>query len=223
MKIKWNKVTWYSTTLAIVLYVGTFFVGVAIGAYKKSPSDLFRTTTDRHYVNDEFGVEFDRHSTDEHEGEIFVENNQLRESGYSSFIERHEIAPGATIEDAIFAFVQKPHLCELVYEPWIAHSYSNLAAEGQMAIRLVAKNQDVYWSVSDAQRLKATTLSQHQDAIDKAIASITKDCSMYATDNGGVRSYFLYDPVNAPNRFYFVDATTFGDIPFHGTIRILPD
>lgn len=31
MKIEWNKVTWYSTLFAIVLYVGVFFVGVYVG------------------------------------------------------------------------------------------------------------------------------------------------------------------------------------------------
>jgi hypothetical protein len=32
MKIKWNKVTWYSKGLAVLLFVGTFFLGYLLGS-----------------------------------------------------------------------------------------------------------------------------------------------------------------------------------------------
>jgi len=31
MKIEWKKVTWYSTVLAIILYLGTFFIAFYLG------------------------------------------------------------------------------------------------------------------------------------------------------------------------------------------------
>lgn len=31
MEIEWNTVTWYSKLLAVVLYVGTFFVAYSMG------------------------------------------------------------------------------------------------------------------------------------------------------------------------------------------------
>jgi hypothetical protein len=34
MTIEWNKVTWYSKTAAVVLFVGTFFLGFWLGAMK---------------------------------------------------------------------------------------------------------------------------------------------------------------------------------------------
>lgn len=33
MKIEFNKVTWYSIALAIVLYVGTFFIAFGLGMW----------------------------------------------------------------------------------------------------------------------------------------------------------------------------------------------
>lgn len=32
MNIKWNTVTWYSKLLAVIIYVGTFFVAYQMGA-----------------------------------------------------------------------------------------------------------------------------------------------------------------------------------------------
>ena len=34
MEIKWNQVTWYSTLLAVILYVGTFTLGFYLGEKK---------------------------------------------------------------------------------------------------------------------------------------------------------------------------------------------
>ena len=31
MKIQWNKVTWYSKVIAVVLFVGVFFLGLYLG------------------------------------------------------------------------------------------------------------------------------------------------------------------------------------------------
>jgi hypothetical protein len=31
MEIQWNTVTWYSKLLAVVLYVGTFFIAYSMG------------------------------------------------------------------------------------------------------------------------------------------------------------------------------------------------
>jgi len=31
MRIEWNKVTWYSKAVAVVLFVGTFFLGFCLG------------------------------------------------------------------------------------------------------------------------------------------------------------------------------------------------
>lgn len=36
MKVEFNKVTWYSIALAIVLYVGTFVLAFALGFVTKS-------------------------------------------------------------------------------------------------------------------------------------------------------------------------------------------
>lgn len=38
MAIEWNKVTCYSQTLAIVLFVVIFFLGYAIGSSKHDPN-----------------------------------------------------------------------------------------------------------------------------------------------------------------------------------------
>lgn len=31
MKIEWNRVTWYSKLIAVIVFVGTFFVGFWLG------------------------------------------------------------------------------------------------------------------------------------------------------------------------------------------------
>ncbi len=34
MSIEWNSVTWYSTLAAVILFVGTFFLGFWLGTVK---------------------------------------------------------------------------------------------------------------------------------------------------------------------------------------------
>jgi len=39
MKIEWNKVTWYSKAIAIVIFVATFFVGFGFGSIYQQAQD----------------------------------------------------------------------------------------------------------------------------------------------------------------------------------------
>ncbi|HUX35901.1 MAG TPA: hypothetical protein VMV71_02600 [Candidatus Paceibacterota bacterium] len=43
MKIQWNKVTWYSKGVAIVLFVATFFLGMWIGMQYQYALDQYVT------------------------------------------------------------------------------------------------------------------------------------------------------------------------------------
>lgn len=44
MRIEWNKVTWYSKLLAVVLFVGTFFMGFYLGWLNGLSSSLINGT-----------------------------------------------------------------------------------------------------------------------------------------------------------------------------------
>ena len=40
MKIEWNKVTWYSKLLAIIIFVATFYVGFVLGNLKEKVNNI---------------------------------------------------------------------------------------------------------------------------------------------------------------------------------------
>lgn len=41
MKIEWNKVTWYSKIVAVIVFVATFWIGFSIGAKYQAAADKF--------------------------------------------------------------------------------------------------------------------------------------------------------------------------------------
>ncbi|MEI6281058.1 MAG: hypothetical protein WCP17_03625 [bacterium] len=44
MYIEWNKVTWYSKVLAIILFVATFCIGFKLGERKAIIDDINKNT-----------------------------------------------------------------------------------------------------------------------------------------------------------------------------------
>jgi membrane-bound inhibitor of C-type lysozyme len=46
MKIEWNKVTWYSKLVAVVLFVGVFYLGFYIGGFVSSANQAVREFSD---------------------------------------------------------------------------------------------------------------------------------------------------------------------------------
>ena len=46
MKIEWNKVTWYSEVLAIILFVAIFYLGFYLGKEEEKVNDVEITTKD---------------------------------------------------------------------------------------------------------------------------------------------------------------------------------
>ena len=217
---------------AVVLYVVTFLLGVSFGSllqYKldqavSSPKDEVVQTSANHYVNNAFGIAFDIHSVG---GPVKIENDVMT-GNLSGAITRFDLPLKTSVEDFVNELIRQdggdPELCYVFVTPWLPHTYSS-ATPGQVEIRIRPnKSDDEYYQAAEAeQRL-------YQPEPDFEMYSIARgfvidECSRYVSsvDGGG---YFLYDPVIAPNRLYFVEDGYFGgEASFYdpGTIRILPD
>lgn len=234
MRIEWNKVTWYSTVLAVVLYVGTFFLGIRLGAYiQKHAKPAQPISSASHYVNEDFGIEFDVHPL---AGQIKQEGNRLT-GDLSGWIERYDIKPGESVADAITHMVwdgigtERRHndpsydyfsTCTLSYHPWLPNEVNDVTP-GQLAISVYpVKGYEYYWDLVEE---KGKEMYGDEDMglefyaiMDELIA---KDCSEHALDGD-----FLYDPIHAPNRFYFVYRSKDGGQAwsyYPETVRVLPD
>lgn len=64
MNIEWNKVTWYSKIAAVLVFVGTFFLGYCLGtqrvekAYVEVPQMMQNTTDQNEYSSALYGLSF---------------------------------------------------------------------------------------------------------------------------------------------------------------------
>jgi len=47
MKIVWNKVTWYSKLVAVVVFVATFYIGIWIGMQYQYASDQYNAAQEK--------------------------------------------------------------------------------------------------------------------------------------------------------------------------------
>jgi hypothetical protein len=45
MKIEWNKVTWYSKLLAVVIFVATFYLGFYFGMIYQNQQDSLKDSS----------------------------------------------------------------------------------------------------------------------------------------------------------------------------------
>ncbi len=102
-------------------------------------------------------------------------------------------------------------------------AYAN-TEQGQKTIRILSHKEDMYYTEAEAeQRLYQSEPDFEMYAIARGYA--LNDCGSFVTaiDYGG---YFLYDPVIAPNRIYFIEDGYFGgEASFYNpdTFRVLPD
>lgn len=186
-------------------------------------------STDRAYRDETFGIEFSLFSKNGKDG-IKKDGNRLTSTLGSGSITRFEIDPQSDFRMALVNLITDSKnsnldVCSIDFSPWMPN-FVTPARPGQIAAVITHSNYEKIATEADQKvsKLDIDEGSQGQEAIALINDTVTRDCSRYSniSEWGG---YFLYDPVTAPNRFYFVERTSkAGDPNFYdwGTITILP-
>lgn len=208
-------------------------VGVAIWKQKSESKNTLPADglAKGQYVNRSFGLVFQTHPETK---KVERKGNRL-EGDLSGYIERYDIKAGQSVRDAVTDLIWADihdrfndpaydyfSTCDLSYVPYLPHEI-NAVMPGQIGIRvnalkgyefydqLAAKDSKKVYGNEDPGLDYYTFYNDH----------LAADCSHYALDG-----YFLYDPVNAPERFYYVyNSKNGGEAWFFQpqTIQILPD
>lgn len=222
--------TWYSMAFAVVLYVTTFLLGVLFGsaiqykidqAFSKQTADLPTPIeevvhiSESHYVNKDFGIEFDLHSVG---GPVQVIDRKLT-GALSGSITRFDLPQNVSAEDFVQQHIDSEG--KVVEHCFLEHLDT---AQGQKTIRIRSHKELEYYTEAEAQQ------RLYQPEPDFEMYSIARgyalnDCGSFVTaiDYGG---YFLYDPIIAPKRIYYIEDGYFGgEASFYNpnTFRVLPD